>query len=295
LRVTTNPAVPTMISIDGEWASPWGLNWVKLEPGTYELTFSDVPGFVTPAPVDVEIEAEETTNYEANFVPCGSLRVMTSPAVPSTIYVDGIPRNDWGLWADVPAGTYTVSFGAVADFAAPSPQTVTVTSGVCAEVTGVFESSPGSLGPDPETYGMLRLTSIPPVASMIYVDGYWMSPWGLNWVKLEPGIYELTFSDVPGFVTPSQTIIEIVAGTTTTIDATFVSCGSLHVITIPAVPSTIYVDGIPRNDWGMWVDIPAGTYIVSFGDVPGYIAPGPQTVTVATSGYTQVAGVFVPL
>jgi hypothetical protein len=142
---------------------------------------------------------------------------------------------------------------------------------------------------------MLRLTTTPAVPSMINVDGYWMSPWGLNWVKLEPGTHSLAYSDVPGFVTPAPTTFDIVAGTTTTIDATFVSCGSLRVITDPAVPSTIYVDDIPRNDWGMWADIPAGTYTVSFGEVPGYVTPVPQTVTVTSGLYTEVTGVFVPL
>ncbi|OGS42871.1 MAG: hypothetical protein A3K67_05355 [Euryarchaeota archaeon RBG_16_62_10] len=292
LRVTTNPAVPTMISIDGVWASPWGLNWVKLDPGTYTLSFSDVPGFVTPADVEVTIVAGETTNYMATFVPCGSLRVITSPAVPSTIYVNGIPRNDWGFWVDVPAGTYTVSFGAVANYNTPAPQTVTVTSGGYAEVTGVFTSNPGAPGPDPATYGLLRVTTNPAVPSMIYINGVWASPWGLNWVKLAPGTYTLTFSDVPGFVTPADVEVTIVAGETTNYMATFVPCGSLRVITSPAVPSTIYVNGIPRNDWGFWVDVPAGTYTVSFGAVANYNTPAPQTVTVTSGGYAEVTGVF---
>jgi ABC-type transport system substrate-binding protein len=295
LRVTTNPAVPSMIYIDGQWASPWGLNWVKLTPGMHELSFSDVPGMVKPATTAVEILDGQTTSYQAVFTPCGSLRVITSPAVPSTIFVNGIPRNDWGIWVDVPAGTYTVSFGAVKDYATPSPQTVTLTSGGYQEVTGVFTSSPGSPGPDPATYGMLRLTTNPAVSSMIYIDGQWASPWGLNWVKLSPGTHTLHWSDVPGWITPADQQFTITAGQTTTIDKAWTHCGSLRVISSPAVPSTVYVNGIPRNDWGMWADIPPGTYTVTFGAVPGYTTPVGQTVTLTAGGYQEVTGVFTPI
>ena len=294
LRVTSNPAVPSMIYIDGNWASPWGLNWVKLPAGLHTLSFSDVPGFITPASASVTITAGQTTEYVAQFVPCGSFRVITSPAVPSTIYVNGIPRNDWGFWIDAPAGTYTVSFGAVMDYATPAPQTVTVTSGGYTEVTGTFVSSPGSPGPDPATYGMLRLTTSPAVPSMVYIDGNWACPWGLNWVKLSVGSHVLSYSDVPGFVTPADQTITITAGQTTEIVASFGSTGSLRVITSPAVPSTVYVNGIPRNDWGLWADVPAGTYTVTFGDVAGYVTPAGQTVTLTAGGYQEVTGVFVP-
>jgi hypothetical protein len=294
LRVTTNPAVPSMIYIDGNWASPWGLNWVKLPVGQHTLSFSDVPGFVTPADATVAIAAGQTTEYVAQFVACGSLRVITSPAVPSTIYVNQVPRNDWGIWVDVPAGTYTVSFGAVKDYATPASQTVTLTAGGYQEVTGVFTSSPGSPAPDPATYGMLRLTTNPALPSMIYIDGNWASPWGLNWVKLSPGTHTLSWSDVPAWITPASEQFTITAGQTTTIDKAWTPCGSLRVITSPAVPSTVYVNGIPRNDWGLWADVPAGTYTVTFGDVAGYVTPAGQTVTLTAGGYQEVTGVFVP-
>ncbi|HXK36786.1 MAG TPA: hypothetical protein VJ553_04360, partial [Candidatus Paceibacterota bacterium] len=208
------------------------------------------------------------------------------------VYVNGIPRNDWGFWNYVPAGTYTVSFGAVANYATPAPQTVEVTVGGFQQVIGTFVSSPGAPGPDPLTYGMLRVTTNPAVPTMVYLDGEWMSHWGLNWVKVPVGMHTLSFSDVFGAITPEPLLIEIVAGMTTSYDAVFELAGTLRVMTNPPVPSTVYIDGIARNDWGLWVDVPAGTYVVSFGDVPGLITPAPQTVTVVASGYTEVTGIF---
>ena len=41
--------------------------------------------------------------------PSGLLRVVTSPAVPSQVLVDGVPRHSWSLdWLKLPPGTYQV-------------------------------------------------------------------------------------------------------------------------------------------------------------------------------------------
>lgn len=138
LRVTTNPAVPSMIYIDGNWASRWGLDWVAMPVGQHTLSFGDVPGFGAPADVTVTVFEAQVTTYEARFTQYGSLRVMTSPAVPSTIYVDGIPRNTWGLWVDVPAGVYEVEFGPVPGFLTPSLREIVVTSGEYCPTMGEF-------------------------------------------------------------------------------------------------------------------------------------------------------------
>ena len=50
----------------------------------------------------------------------------------------------------------------------------------------------------------------------------------------------------------------------------------MRVITDPAVPGTIYVDDLPRNDWGMWTDLAPGNYEICFGDVPGLVTPAAQ-------------------
>ena len=84
----------------------------------------------------------------------------------------------------------------------------------------------------------------------------------------------------------------IAAGQITTIQGDFEAMGNLRVMTSPAVPATVYVDDIPRNAWGLWVYIPAGTCVVSFGDVPGLVSPAPMEVVVSSGEYTPVTGVF---
>ena len=138
LRVTTNPAVPAKIFVSGVPRDEWGLNWVKLAPGTYTVSFGVVYGYATPSSQTVTVVAGGTANAVGSFVPLGSLRIVTSPAVSGTVFVDNIPRDDWGMWQSMPAGTYTVSFGPVPGYSTPASQTAIVTGGSLTTITGAY-------------------------------------------------------------------------------------------------------------------------------------------------------------
>src|SRR5690606_15653507 len=116
----------------------------------------------------VTVVADATTTVVGTFVPRGYLRVTTSPAVASQIKVDGIARNNWGLWTDLPVGSHEVCFGAVAGYTAPGCQTVTLTAGTTTTITGSFTSSSGIAQPG---VGFLRVTSSPALPTQISVDG----------------------------------------------------------------------------------------------------------------------------
>ena len=62
------------------------------------------------------------------------------------------------------------------------------------EKTGVA----GGIVPAP---GMLRVITDPAVASQIVVDSMLRDTWGLTWLKLPPGSYEVSFRDLEGFST----------------------------------------------------------------------------------------------
>jgi hypothetical protein len=58
------------------------------------------------------------------------------------------------------------------------------------------------------------------------------------------------------------------------------------------VAGTVSVDGVPRNDWGMWTDVPTGAHQVCFGDVPSKTTPACQNITVTAGSLTSVTGVY---
>ncbi len=290
LRVTTSPALASQILIDGVSTDSWGLNWLELDPGTYTLSFTHVEGYTEPAPQQVTITAGQTTTVTGTFTQRGELRVITSPAVPATISVDGTPMNDWGLWTDLPVGSHQVCFGPTPDFTPPACQNITLVAGQQTTVTGTFTPSAGALGASGK--GLLRVTTSPALASQILIDGVIADSWGLNWLELDPGTYTLSFTHVEGYTGPAPQQVTITAGQTTTVTGTFTQRGELRVITSPAVAATISVDGIPMNDWGLWTDLPVGSHQVCFGTTAGYLAPACQNVTLTAGQQTNVTGTY---
>ncbi|MGQ0797641.1 MAG: PQQ-dependent sugar dehydrogenase [Methanobacteriota archaeon] len=292
LRVRTDPAVPTTIHVDDVPRDDWALNWMKLDPGGHTVSFSDVPGYSTPPATAVELVADGVAEAIGRFEPRGFLRVVTDPALPATVSVAGVPRDDWGLWTAVPPGAYVVSFGAVAGYRAPAPQTVEVRARETAVVTGRFVFDGLTPGPVPDSFGLLRVFTDPAVPSQVLVDGIPRDDWALNWMELAPGTYTVGFTDVPGYGTPPPQTVSVSAGAITTVRGAFRVHGSLRVTTDPPVPSTIFLDGVPVDDWGVWTSVPPGTHIVSFGPVPGLATPAPREVTVTEGDSTWLEGTF---
>jgi peptide/nickel transport system permease protein len=283
LRVTTNPSVPSTIVMDSEWRSPYEINWMKIRPGDHLIEYTDVPGYVTPPSVGFEIEARsDVMEITANFTQCGKLNVSTSPEVPATISVDGFPRGEGSLLSDVTPGTYTISFGEVEGYLPPVNSTVTVGPGGRVDLIGQYTPSVGVPGPDADSYGMLKVSTSPAVPSTIYVEGNWTTQWGLEWLKLKPGTYNLTFSDVPGYRTPHREAVRIVAGETTNYTAVFGLTGTLRVITEPHISSTILVDGVARNEGDLLVQLDPGIYTVTFRSVENYGVPPPAAAELSS-------------
>jgi hypothetical protein len=284
LRVATSPAVVSQISVDGNIADSWGLNWLKVPPGSHAVCFSAVPGYATPACQTVSVSSNTTTTVTGSFVQRGFLRVQTSPAVASTISVDGTRMDDWSVWTDLPAGSHQVCFGLVPNFTPPTCQTAMVTAGTTTTVTGTFASSPGT--PGETNVGALRVTTSPAVTSQITVDGNIADTWGLTWLKLPPGSHTVCFSAVPGYTTPGCQTPTISNGVTTVVTGTFAQRGFLRVQTSPASPGLITIGGQPADDWGVWTDLPAGTYQVCFGPVSTKTNTPPCQSAVVTAGAT---------
>ena len=295
LRVTTTPALAAQIEVDGIPRDSWSLDWMKISAGSHEVCFQDIAGFTTPPCETVNVVAGATTVVDGAYEQRGFLRVDTSPAVPSTITIDGNPANDWGLWTALPPATYEVCFGDVADMAIATPatgcQNVTITAGATEHITGTFIASPGA--PGPTGHGYLRVTTAPAVASQVTLNGNIADTWGLTWVKVAPGTHEICFSDIVGAVTPGCQEVVVDEGLTTVVGGAFSQLGGMRIDTDPAVPATIYVDLVPRDDWGVWTDVPAGTYDVCFGMFDGF-APPCQTINVVPGVTTTVTGNWPP-
>ncbi len=289
LRVTTTPAVPAQITVDGFPADTWGLTWPELPEGDHTVCFTDIEALETPACQIVTITAGLTTTIDGAYGNRGWLQVQTNPPLPATITLDGDPMNDWGVWTHLPEGNFTVCYGPVAGFDAPPCEPVDILAGVPVLVTGNYVANVAAIGPT--GHGFLRVTTSPALPSQIIVDGIPADSWGLNWLKVAPGLHEVCFTDVQGFSTPDCEEVTVVAGATTTVQGDFVARGTLQVVTSPAKASTIHVNGVPSNAWGLWTDFEPGLYEVCFTEVDLH-TPACQMATVLAGANTVITGVW---
>ena len=156
-------------------------------------------------------------------------------------------------------------------------------------MVGNYSSAPGAPGPAPGD-GFLRVTTNPAVASQISVDGTARNTWALTTLRLAPGAHQLCFADIEGFTTPACETVNVTEGATTTVEGAFARRGFLKAETSPALPATISVDGVARNDWGVYTDLPVGTYQVCYGPVPGFSAPPCRSVTLTAGDTTTTVG-----
>lgn len=265
LRITSSPPVPTVISADGLERSSWGLDWLQVQPGTYEICFEDVPGFVTPGCRDVPVSSGVTGVSVGDFVAQGNLIVSAAvngsgAPVDAVITIDGQPSGEGGVSTFRDPGFHEVCWGPAVDLAPPSCQIVELLPGQILPVAGGYDVAPGAAGP--AAHGFLRTVSNPAVPTTILVDGVAASQWSTEWVPHAPGTYEICFTDVPGYITPDCQSVVIVEGATTVVSGDFVGKGSLRATTAPPANVVVSVDGVPRNNWGLLTTMAPGTYTV---------------------------------
>jgi len=319
LHVTTNsPSLPygvnATISIDGKPRNDWGA-WLPLTPGMHIVQFGDVANYITPPDQQPTVVAGTSVTASGNYVPgtksgptgFGLLRVQTNPAVISSIYVNNVVMNDWGLdWVKLAPDSYMLLLSDVPGYLKPTQVKVRVYA--FGSDTPISDTMVNYLTDPIPIYvnkvtevlasftqlGYLHVITNPPlgVNATIYIDGAARDDWGV-WLPLTPGPYTVHFGDVAGFIAPADQQAIVEAGKSIEKTGNYVAganpgpsgFGLLRVVTNPPVGSTIYVNNVPMDDWGVWVALAPGDYVVSFGDVSGYTTPTPQSVTV-TAGKT---------
>jgi streptogramin lyase len=281
---------PTLGRVEALTAGSDGWLWFATDPSFGSYTSQrDALGRFDPAAVPLPDPPP----------PPGLLRVATDPAVGARVFVDGTPRNDWGLdWVRPGAGSREVCFSDVVGFATPECVTADVVDGTTALVTGEFAP-----------LGSLRVQVTPAgLPATIFVNGTPRNDYGM-WAFTAPGTYEVCWGEVEGYTAPACEQVEVVAGEVTTVAGEFVAGGPggspapdlgthgyLRVTTDPPLPAQIVVDGVVRNDWGLdWVKFPAGSHEVCLTDVPGFAAPPCQTVTVFGDSTTTYDATFTAL
>ncbi|MBQ7252663.1 MAG: hypothetical protein IJS32_08695 [Kiritimatiellae bacterium] len=272
LKVTLKPA-------GGTWKVA-GTNYesgatAKLAAGTHTVDFNPQTGYATPAASNVTLSAGQSKSMTVTYPGlAGSVRFELSPAeaaaAGATWKIDGTNYAS-GATAEVPSGTYTVTFGTVAGYAAPAAQTVVVDAEETVERTASYTLQPGYLAVTLDPAGVRD-------------EARWFAN-GIGHASgetaaLAPGNYEVTFGEVADWTAPAATNVTVAAGKTNRIAATY--AGKPGWLTYELTP--------PEGTWsangetyagGAVAEVPSGTCNVTFGALKGWTKPAAQTVEVA--------------
>ena len=277
LKVTLDPPGGTWKVAGTNFAS--GAT-ATLAPGTYTVSFNPQTGYATPDSQSVTLAAGGSQSLTVRYPGlAGSVRYVLSPAEvagSATWKINGTNYAS-GAVAEVPSGTYTVTFGAVAGYAAPASQTVVVDAEETVERTAEYTEKPGNL-----TVKMNPTNVAAVAAARWFADGG--SYANGEKAALRPGTHTVTFEAVAGYTAPAATNVTIESSKSISRTVTYVGAPGNVTYTLTPNTGSWKINGETYAS-GAVAEVPAGNYTVSFGALTGYTVPGNQAVTV-TAGQT---------
>jgi len=235
-------------------------------------------------------------NVSVEILTTGSLKVTITPAgavaAGATWSVDGTNWYTSGsVLTGLSPGNLTLEFTNVDGWSTPASQIVTISDGQQTTATGKY-GVPNSL-----------LVTLSP-ASVVAAGAVW-SVDGLNWhtngfvLTNLSGNLTLEFSDVNGWITPSNQIVTITNGEQTIAAGNYILRGSLQVTITPAsaaaAGATWSVDGANWLSSGETLDdLAPGRYSIQFSAATNYDTPSVQSITISAGNLTTATGTYKP-
>jgi len=208
--------------------------------------------------------------------------------------VDQITWQDSGdTVSNLAAGQYTVQFSDVAGWSPPADQGVTIVVGQLTRATGNYQPQ-----------GLLQATIRPPgvvdAGAQWTIDGLTWQDSGETLSNLTAGQYTVEFSDIIGWVTPTNQVVAITGGETAIVTGDYFPSGSLEVTVLPtnavAAGAQWTVDGETWRDSGETVsNLTVGQYTVEFGNIAGWASPAGIAVTISSNANTSVTAWYLAL
>lgn len=144
----------------------------------------------------------------------------------------------------------------------------------------------------------------PEVAASAFwsVDGGPWLPSGTTVTNLVAGVHTISFQVPPGYITPSNRQVEILPGRLTVYERLIEKDQGYLKVTI--TPEEAIAEGAlwRLDDTPEWYasgttlsNVPIGTHVVWFREIPWWSSPPSQTVTVAKASLTVATGSYAPL
>lgn len=202
--------------IGGAWKNS-GDTVSNLTPGTYDIEFASLPGWLPPPPQSVSVRSGDTTLMIGQYAPArGSVRVTLTPPEAQ---VDGASwRLDNGPWqtsgttlTNLVLGAHTITFSSAGPWLVPEAQPIDLTGPEVVPVAGAYTRATG-----------LYVEIHPPAA--VAAGAQWKANEGDYadsgaLLPLAEGTYTVRFKPVTGWVAPQDQTVAVSNGWTTALSA----------------------------------------------------------------------------
>ena len=255
--------------------------------GKYAVSFTDVPEWTRPSNASVAVVKDETAVVSAKYVRhVGAVSVKIDGPEGAKWRLDGKgPFGGGHILADVPTGTYTVSYEDVPEWTKPEDTVISVKKDETVSIPGSYVRHVGSVS--------------------VKIDG----PEGVRWnfdgkgnyagghvlKDIPTGQYTVSFTEVPGWTKPSDVPVTVTKDGMASMDKKYVR----HVGSV-----SVKIDGPEGARWNfdgkgdyagghVLKDIPTGQYTVSFTEVPDWTKPSDVPISVTRDKSVSVSGVYV--
>ena len=117
LDVSTQPAVPAPISVNGLVRNTGEIRGLELPVGDHVVTFGAVPGYVGPPSQTVSVSEGEAISVVGEFQPAGILEVQVEPEnLAPTVTVNGVERDKAPVLLELGEGVYEVCVDPLAGY-----------------------------------------------------------------------------------------------------------------------------------------------------------------------------------
>jgi hypothetical protein len=315
VRQGVNPAVPVgalQVSLGPTGAVSAGAVWkvaasafqsngatvTNLEAGVQVLSFLPLFGWTTPANQLVTIGTNLTTSASGDYVQqFGAVQVVIGPAGATN--AGGAWQLDAGAWqssgvvvSNVPLGSHTVSFLSLPGWITPSNQTVTVANNQTTNLTATYFAS-GALQVSLQPAGAVS------AGAQWQLDGGSWYASGVLVTNLAAQSHTLAFSNLSGWISPTNGTVTVIADQTNLVTALYVEiAGNLQVDLIPdgAVSDGAQwqLDGGAGEPSGFTLtNVAIGSHTVSFSSLADWVSPTNQVVTIQSNVTSRVMGAYL--
>jgi len=268
------------------------------------LGFNAVTGWTAPPGVNVNLATGITNLFTAVYTQqFGWIRCWLNPTnVAATGQWRVVGATNWMLNGDttnVAVAGYTLTFGEVADWTKPDDLAVGVTNLQTNTVNVLYTPHMGAV----------RVTIEPAAAVATGAQWRLLNGPDTNWQasggtvgSVTVGPYTVTFKDVFGWATPSDSTVQVANAATTATNGVYIrKMGSLSCVIEPAeltnAPLWYLLSSGPAESMisAAVTNLAVGRYVVAFNETNGWQSPPDMAADVAEATLTTVTGAFAQL